>query len=97
MFKNNPDFILYYSDTDSIYINKPLPEYLVSDKILGQMKLENVLTKGIFLAPKVYYLITENNDVIYKVKGLSHNVELTLKDFENLLFKQSSLKKIQTK
>jgi hypothetical protein len=96
-FKNNPDFILYYSDTDSIYINKPLPEYLVSDKILGQMKLENVLTKGIFLAPKVYYLITENNDVIYKVKGLSHNVELTLKDFENLLFKQSSLKKIQTK
>ena len=45
------------------------------------MKLENVLTKAIFLAPKVYYLETENGKVIYKVKGLSHDVELNLNDF----------------
>ena len=28
-FKNRDDFILYYSDTDSIYIDRPLPDYLV--------------------------------------------------------------------
>src|ERR1700743_1112794 len=76
-FKNNPDYNLYYSDTDSIYIDKPLDKSLISDKILGKMKLENILNKAIFLSPKVYILLTEENKVIYKVKGLSHNVELT--------------------
>lgn len=31
-FKNNLNYNLYYSDTDSIYIDKPLPDHLVSDK-----------------------------------------------------------------
>ena len=48
-FKNNPDFNLYYSDTDSVYIDKPLSDDLVNEKILGQMKLENVINKAIFL------------------------------------------------
>lgn len=96
-FKNNPDFILYYTDTDSAYISKPLPKDLVNSKVLGKMKLEYILDKAIFLAPKVYYLITEAGQHIYKVKGLSHDVELNFKDFENLLQKQSFLEKIQTK
>ena len=33
--------ILYYSDTDSIYISAYLPDHLVGKK-LGQMKLEQV-------------------------------------------------------
>jgi hypothetical protein len=40
-FKNNPNFNLYYSDTDSIYIDKPLPDHMISSTILGKMKLEN--------------------------------------------------------
>jgi len=96
-FKNNPDFILYYTDTDSAYISKPLPKDLVNSKVLGLMKLENVLDKAIFLAPKVYYLITETGKHIYKVKGLSHKVELNYNDFQSLLQKQSFLAKIQTK
>jgi hypothetical protein len=96
-FKNNPNFTLFYSDTDSAYIDRPLPDNMVSSKILGKMKLENVLNKAIFLAPKVYYLETENGKTIYKVKGLSHNIELTFKDFESLLFKESLLQKLQTK
>jgi len=96
-FKNRDDFILYYSDTDSIYIDRPLPDYLVVYKLLGSMKLENVLTKAIFLAPKVYYLETTDGNVIYKVKGLSHNVPLNFNDFNNLLIKQSLLQKMQTK
>jgi len=96
-FKNNPNFNLYYSDTDSIYIDKPLDKTLVSSKILGLMKLENVLIEAIFLSPKVYYLLTKDNQAIYKVKGLSHDIELTLEDFISLLFKETFLKKIQTK
>ena len=96
-FKNNSNFTLYYTDTDSAYIDKPLPKYMISDKILGKMKLENILDKAIFLAPKVYYLITELGHHIYKVKGLSHEVVLSYNDFENLLIKESFLKKLQTK
>jgi DNA polymerase elongation subunit (family B) len=96
-FKNNPNFNLYYSDTDSIYIDKPLPDDLVNSKVLGLMKLENVCTKAIFLAPKVYYLETEDGNVIYKVKGLSHDINLCLNDFSNLLYKESFLKKFQDK
>jgi len=96
-FKNNSEYNLYYSDTDSIYIDKALQDDLVNSKILGKMKLENVITKAIFLAPKVYYLETEDGKVIYKVKGLSHEIELTKNDFENLLCKDAFLEKLQTK
>jgi hypothetical protein len=61
------------------------------------MKLENTIEKGIFLSPKVYFLETIDNKVIYKVKGLSHNIELTMDDFENLLYKKSFIQKYQTK
>jgi hypothetical protein len=96
-FKNNPNFILYYTDTDSVYVNKPLPDHLISSKILGKMKLENVLNKAIFLAPKVYYLETENGKTIYKVKGLSHSIDLSFNDFKKLLYKDVLLTKNQTK
>jgi DNA polymerase type B, organellar and viral len=96
-FKNNPNFILYYSDTDSIYVDKPLPDHLVDSKILGKLKLEYIIKKGIFLSPKVYYLETEDGKVIYKVKGLSHDIELTKNDFESLLYKDAFLEKNQSK
>jgi DNA polymerase type B, organellar and viral len=96
-FKNNPEFNLFYTDTDSIYIDKELSEDLVSNTELGKMKLENKLEKAIFISPKVYCLQTENNKVIYKVKGLSHDVELTMSDFEDLLIKNTFIKKFQTK
>jgi hypothetical protein len=63
-FKNNPNFNLYYTDTDSTYIDKPLPNHLVDSKVLGKIKLENILNKAIFLAPKVYCLKTENGEII---------------------------------
>jgi DNA polymerase elongation subunit (family B) len=94
-FKNNPNFILYYSDTDSIYIDRPLPDEFISSTILGKMKLEYICNKAIFLAPKVYYLETVDGKVIYKVKGLKHEVELTLNDFESLLYKDTFIKKVQ--
>nr|YP_010384622.1 hypothetical protein NDC34_mgp04 [Russula rosea]UHA57021.1 hypothetical protein [Russula rosea] len=59
-FKNNPNFNLYYSDTDSIYIDRALPEYLVNSKVLGKMKLEYILDDAIgqtiFQSRLIYYL-----------------------------------------
>jgi DNA polymerase type B, organellar and viral len=96
-FKNNPKINLYYTDTDSIYTDSDIDVSLISNTILGQLKLENVCKKAIFLAPKLYYLETEDNDVIYKVKGLKHEIELTRSDFESLLYKDVHLQKHQTK
>jgi hypothetical protein len=96
-FKNNPKINLYYSDTDSIYTDSDLDQTFISNKILGKLKLENVIKKAIFLSPKVYYLETEDNKVIYKVKGLKHEIELTKNDFESLLYKDAFLEKNQSK
>jgi len=63
-FKNNSNYKLFYSDTDSIYINKPLDDSFISNTVLGKMKLENIIKKGIFLAPKVYGLQTEEGKII---------------------------------
>jgi hypothetical protein len=48
-FKNNNDFKLFYTDTDSIVTNKPLPDSMVGNA-LGQVKLEHVISKAVFLA-----------------------------------------------
>ena len=91
------DYTIYYKDTDSIVVDKPLPDFLVSSTELGKLKLEHVLKKGIFIAPKVYCLVTEDNQFIYKVKGLNKNVTLTLSDFESLLNKDFKLEREQIK
>jgi hypothetical protein len=96
-FKNNTNFNLYYSDTDSAFFDKPLPDYLVSSTELGKLKLENIYEKAIFLAPKLYCLETDDGKIIHKVKGLSHDINLTMADFESLLQKESYLKKLQIK
>jgi hypothetical protein len=98
-FKNNPEIILYYTDTDSIYVDEDskINPNLIDNRILGKLKLEYTCKKAIFLSPKVYCLLTEDDKIIYKVKGLKHDVELTMNDFELLLFKESILKKTQNK
>jgi hypothetical protein len=96
-FKNNPEINLYYSDTDSIYVddNSKIDTNLINNKELGKLKLENVCKKAIFLAPKVYCLLTEDGRFLYKVKGLKHEVELTISDFKHLLKKDALIKKHQ--
>ena len=98
-FKNNPDFTLFYSDTDSAYISGNLPENMISSIELGKMKLEIICNKAVFLAPKVYGLLDENNNQIIKVKGLSTKSLIGLKfnDLEKLLVKDSNMKFLQNK
>jgi hypothetical protein len=59
---------------------------------LGQMKLEHTLTKAIFLAPKVYALITNKGEQIIKAKGLTKDAiqNVNISDYELLLNKHSS-------
>ena len=90
IIKNNPEFNLYYSDTDSWVVDKELPSYMVG-KELGQVKLEHTITRAVFLAPKVYGFITVDDQEIIKAKGITHDVAegLTINDLEQLLIKDS--------
>jgi hypothetical protein len=89
-FKNNPLYNLYYSDTDSIVIDKTLNPRLVG-AALGLLKLEYVISRAVFLAPKVYGFITQEGDEVIKVKGVTQNVAsgIHINDLEHLLIKDS--------
>jgi hypothetical protein len=97
-FKNNPDYTLYYSDTDSAIFDTPLPTELVGSE-LGQVKLEHVISKAVFLAPKVYGLITESGEEIIKIKGLTSRAieNIQFSDLEVLLMQDSTREFTQEK
>jgi len=99
-FKNNPKFHIYYSDTDSAFIDGELPEEMVG-KGLGQLKLEYVIKKAVFLAPKVYALVLEDGTEIIKIKGLTSNTILSenihFSDIANLLIQDSTREFTQEK
>lgn len=61
-----------YSDTDSIFIEKPLDESLVGSNI-GQFKLERIIKEAVFIAPKAYGFIETNGNEVVIIKGLSAN------------------------
>jgi len=93
-FKNNPNYNLYYTDTDSVYTDKPLVGRFIGTK-LGQFKLENVFTDAVFLAPKVYGGITEDGKEINKIKGYKNKISFD--DLKSLLKKDKSLEISQEK
>lgn len=89
------DYNLFYTDTDSIFIDKPLDPSLIGDD-LGQFKLENVFEKIVFLASKVYGgQILGSTDEICKVKGLKDKVSVD--KLEDLLIKDSELELVNEK
>ena len=59
---------------------------------LGQLKLEYTIEKAIFIAPKVYVLRFKENKSIIKIKELKNINNLTIDEFEKLLFKDNKLK-----
>ena len=108
IFKNNPLFKLYYSDTDSAFIDvdlKKINSNLIGDE-LGDWKLENIFEEAAFIAPKVYGGITIDNQVVIKSKGVKefipyNELKSLLKKIQILKFKQISdiemLAKVQLK
>lgn len=91
-FKNNPEFKLFYSDTDCIFINKKLNSNLVDSKKLGLLKLENVISDFTALGPKAYGFITVGGKEIIKTKGFNKDISyLEL----NSLLDQNNIKKLK--
>ena len=87
-------FTIYYMDTDSLIVDRPLPDWMVTNNELGKLKLEHFVKEGVFLAPKVYALKTDDGKEIIKVKGLSLNTirkDLTFDIMLSLLNKDKSL------
>jgi DNA polymerase type B, organellar and viral len=60
---------LYYSDTDSIDLDIKLPKKYIN-KNIGSYKFEEKFSKVIYIAPKVYAAVTDNDKEFIKVKGL---------------------------
>jgi hypothetical protein len=60
---------IYYSDTDSLVLDGPLPPEVCDSARLGMLKLEHTFKEGIFVMPKVYYLELEDGTTVSKVKG----------------------------
>ena len=105
-YKNNPLLKLYYTDTDSIFVNLPPSEIEliypnIIGKGIGQLKLESTIKRAVFLGPKAYYLELDSpiNDTkpIIKIKGLNKEAvntsmlnELSFSRFYSLLFKNDN-------
>lgn len=90
-YKHLDNTIIYYTDTDSIFINRELDPLLVGDKI-GQMKLEHVFKKAIFLSPKAYggiYFKNGKEQEFIKIKGLKTSIKFN--ELLGLLNKDSSI------
>lgn len=85
----------YYTDTDSAVLGSPLPEDEVSSTILGKMKLEAKIKKGIFLflASKSYSYIDFSGKTVNKHKGPAHDMA-DHKWFE-LQYQQAGMDKLQ--
>src|ERR1044072_7523910 len=61
---------VYYSDTDSLVVNGPLPADLIDEAELGKMKVEHRIEEGYFVAPKIYWLKDADTGAeVVKCKG----------------------------
>ena len=83
--KNRDDLNLYYTDTDSAFVDNYLPDELVHNKALGLWKLEDEYIYSVFLGPKLYGCLNIHGESYSKVKGFSKTVPLeVLSKFMNL-------------
>lgn len=91
----NKGYNIYYCDTDSLVIDKPL--FNCQNNNMGEFRLIAKIKKGYFISNKLYFMIDENNNIITANKGV--NFKLSEKDFINLLNNKSveTLNKVTVK
>jgi hypothetical protein len=95
-FKQMKDYKVLYSDTDSIDLNSPLPDKYVG-KELGQLKLEHIWKKAIYISNKAYIGLDMDGQIYRKIRGVKVNSKefksnpIEINDFEKLLYKDSEL------
>lgn len=73
-FKTDPTNQPFYTDTDSIVIEKKIDNFYVSDTIIGKIKTPLLIETGIFLKQKVYSLKLKDGSVITKTAGFNSNL-----------------------
>jgi hypothetical protein len=81
-YKNMPGYIVYYSDTDSLFLNKELDPKVIG-KGLGQWKLEADIVEAVFIGPKKYCFI-DINGKFKKVYAGVNAKNLTIDDYKNI-------------
>lgn len=79
---------IYYTDTDSLVTNIPLPDEFVG-KDIGMFKLEHKIIRGYFISSKLYCIVVWDEEknkekVIIKSKGV-YSTKLNENDFISLL------------
>jgi len=92
-YKIDPTYIIYYTDTDSIFLNKPLPDYLVGES-LGLMKNElkkygcEYAERAIFVGNKKYaYQFIDMNGKLQTrtvFSGIKRDFFLTWEQIEDM-------------
>ena len=81
---------IYYSDTDSIVLDKTyFNNNWIGDNI-GQFKLEYDIKEAYFISNKTYCLILNNDQIIIKTKGIINN-SITVEDFKNMYWNNSNV------
>jgi len=73
---------IVYIDTDGIKVNCEIDPSEVGPE-LGQMKDEGTFSEGVFLAPKVYGLLSGDGSTVVKAKGV--NVPIAYSQLKSLL------------
>nr|YP_009059706.1 DNA polymerase family B [Parasitella parasitica]AIO05756.1 DNA polymerase family B [Parasitella parasitica] len=90
---NNPPL---YTDTDSIFLSKPLPNHLIGDG-LGQFKDElngSTISEGLFLAPKMYGYKVNNTEKVV-IAGVKPN-SVTYKELQMISDNKTIIKEKST-
>lgn len=80
-YKLIPDNKIFYSDTDSIVLQKPLQTGISNE--IGDLKLEYKIKEAIFIRPKLYGIITDSDKEIIKCAGYPKD-SINYKDLREL-------------
>ena len=76
---------LFYSDTDSLFLDIKMDDCDVDSNNLGFFKLVSKCQEGIFIKSKMYYLKLENDEEIKKGAGFDSS-KLSYEDYKYLLY-----------
>jgi len=81
---------IYYSDTDSLVIDKTYfnPNWISEE--IGRFKVEHLIKEAYFISNKTYCLLLLNGNIIIKTKGII-NTSLSIEDFKTMYWNKSNV------
>jgi hypothetical protein len=81
---------IYYSDTDSLVIDKTYfnPNWISEE--IGLFKVEHLIKEAYFISNKTYCLVLLNENLIIKNKGII-NTSLNIEEFKTMYWNKSNI------